>query len=71
MPLYWLPISIRLLVSAPSPWKSFFLFGKQGVPRQVQPLLEQLFPSPAGWKGGQASNEDLFPLGYGERERAG
>jgi hypothetical protein len=22
-----------------------------------------------GRRGGQASNEDLFPLGYGERER--
>ena len=37
--------------------------------RGAAPLRKPL-PSPAGWKGGQASNEDLLPLGYGERDRA-
>jgi len=35
---------------------------------QVCPLLSL---SPDGRKGGQASSEDLFPLGYGEWERLG
>jgi hypothetical protein len=43
----------------------------RGVLRGVQPLLEYTpLPSPDGRKGGQASNEDLFPLGLGVRGRA-
>jgi hypothetical protein len=38
--------------------------------RGAAPLGIKTKPSPVGWKGGQASNEDLFPLGYGERDRA-
>jgi len=32
-------------------------------------LIHLYPPSPSGRKGGQASNGDLFPLGYGERDR--
>jgi len=37
--------------------------------RGAQPLLENLYSLSRGRKGGQASSEDLFPLGYGERDR--
>jgi len=29
----------------------------------AQPLLEKMYPLSRGRKGGQASSEDLFPLG--------
>jgi hypothetical protein len=42
---------------------------KVGSLRGAKPLLANLYSLSRGWKGGQASNEDLFPLGYGERDR--
>jgi hypothetical protein len=37
--------------------------------RGAKPLLINYYPLSRGRQGGQASNEDLFPLGYGERDR--
>jgi hypothetical protein len=39
--------------------------------RGAKPLLTNYYSLSLGRKGGQASNEDLLPLGYGERDRAG
>jgi hypothetical protein len=37
--------------------------------RGAKPLLTNYYSLSLGRKGGQASNEDLLPLGYGERDR--
>jgi hypothetical protein len=41
---------------------------KENLPKNF--WLLTFVPSPAGRKGGQAYNEDLLPLGLGERDRA-
>jgi hypothetical protein len=46
-----------------------FLLESGEFKRGAAPLNKPPFPSSAGWKGGQASNEDLLPLGYGVRKR--
>jgi len=50
-------------------WNLSHIESKREFKRGYAPLGQPTIPSPDGWKGGQASNEDLFPLGYGERDR--